>query len=182
MLDAVVRVRDAARSLEDPCALQLDLLGGEAREQTARLAGRGLSYKNAFIQSLEPLEPLPRCPELTRRECPLARCLLLRVDGRFETLLGSGDLCPERPLLLLTLLFCRFPCPSLALACVPWRRQRRMAAATAAIRTRQSGSTSLSARGDQHASPHEGATEQLRIASDTMMRKEDCRLRECALA
>ena len=67
-----------------------------------------------------------------------------------------------------------------AFPCVPWRRQRRMAAATAAIRTRQSGSTSLSARGDQHASPHEGATEQLQIASDTMMRKEDCRLRQCA--
>ena len=38
VLDAVVHVRDAALSLEDPGALQLDLLGGEALEQTAPLA------------------------------------------------------------------------------------------------------------------------------------------------
>ena len=38
VLDAVVHVCDAALSLEDPGALQLDLLGGEALEQTAPLA------------------------------------------------------------------------------------------------------------------------------------------------
>src|SRR5262245_56013399 len=37
-LDAVVHVRDAALAFEDPRALELDLLGGEAIEQTAALA------------------------------------------------------------------------------------------------------------------------------------------------
>jgi hypothetical protein len=36
--DAVVHVGDTAILLEDPGALQLDLLGGEALEQTATLA------------------------------------------------------------------------------------------------------------------------------------------------